>query len=220
MQCLVQLDVRICVHPGIGHGIRAVVDLRRAVLYNLEDEGGFRDRRHVLDAPPRRTEVEVTLGDGVVALIRPGKCQAAIQSDRLVLTDVLIIHLRLEVRRCRDCHRAVDNILGGNPPRCDTSVANGSIVLVRHCFLAVVPARDSDIGVLHRYAAFPDGDVDVTQVRAILIRPEDCLGARVTDVAVTIKSSGICIRVGFDAILIITRERLIIGNVRSIADIG
>ena len=97
MQCLVQLDVRICVHRGIGHGIRAVVDLRRAVLYNLEDERSLCDVCLSLGCVGRRSEVKVA--DVIVVFIISGKSQLARERDLLVVFGVLIRHHRLEIRR-------------------------------------------------------------------------------------------------------------------------
>ena len=98
-QSLIDPDVRIRLHRGIGHGIRTVIDLARGRLEDIEDEGSFGDLCLPLDIGMRD---KVKIANLVVVFIRSGKLDFTREIDRLIIADILVIHLRCKVGRWCD----------------------------------------------------------------------------------------------------------------------
>ena len=76
----------------------------------------------------------------------------------------------------------IRQILGRKAARRDAAVLNGVHERIRHVLRTVIAARGDEVRAFHADLALLDCDVDVAQIRTVLIRPEDRLRPRVADV--------------------------------------
>ena len=214
-------SIRRRVHPCRIHSIRAVIDLARSVLYNIENQRGLCYTGPAFYAGIRR---EIKAADVIVVFIRAGKGYAARKSDRLVVSNRFVVECRCEITRGSDCDLPrrvrIIQILIGKTGCLEAASGQRLLKRLRYIFRSVIHAGDNEAGVLHINLAFINGHVDAAQVRAVLIRPKHGFCTRVADVFVTVKRCRACILIREYQILLSAREGLIIAHIIFAADVA
>ena len=218
---LVQRDVRLGLeHVRIDDGRSAVIDLIGCRL--LED---VEIERCLGDGRPAMQIAEGVIVKFVVRRILAGKSNRTRELNSFIGTNILvrnqaggfIDHLCLKVSGSKvQLNGVLSLILCGKARGAECPACESVRKCLGHVTLSVIHTVGIDRAIIELHLTLLDGHIDPAQVRAVLIRPEDCLRPGIAD---TVRLIEVLRRLVLIIVHLIEVNIAIIGDlVRLIAD--